>query len=54
VADDELSGRGMGLSAVLRDLAASDFELHVRKSSSGGARFEITRRSSGDMSRISA
>lgn len=53
-ADSELSGRGMGLSAVLRDLATSGFELRVRKSTSGGARFEITRRSSGDLSRISA
>jgi two-component system chemotaxis sensor kinase CheA len=52
--DSELSGRGMGLSAVLRDLSTSDFELRVRKSTSGGARFEITRPSSGDVSRISA
>ena len=52
--DNELSGRGMGLSAVLRDLMSSDFELRVRKSTSGGARFEITRRASDDMGRISA
>jgi two-component system, chemotaxis family, sensor kinase CheA len=53
-ADSELSGRGMGLAAVLRDLAASDFELRVCKSSSGGARFEIIRRATSDVGRISA
>ncbi len=52
--ESELSGRGMGLSAVLRDLAKSDYELRVCKSSAGGARFEITRRTPGDVSRISA
>ena len=52
--ESELSGRGMGLAAVVRDLAASGFELRVSKSGGGGARFEITRQASGDMSRISA
>jgi two-component system, chemotaxis family, sensor kinase CheA len=53
-ADNELSGRGMGLAAVLRDLASSDFVLHVSKSVSGGARFEITRAAPGASTRISA
>jgi len=52
--DHELSGRGMGLAAVLRDLASSDFELRVCKSAAGGARFEIVRRAAGDVGRISA
>ncbi len=53
-ANNELSGRGMGLAAVLRDLASSDFVLHVSKSASGGARFEITRAAPGASTRISA
>jgi len=52
--ESELSGRGMGLAAVVRDLASSGFELRVSKSGGGGARFEITRQASGDVSRISA
>ncbi|HVY25953.1 MAG TPA: HAMP domain-containing protein [Polyangiaceae bacterium] len=51
--ETELSGRGMGLSAVLRDLAAFDFVLRVGKSASGGARFEIARKAAVS-ARISA
>ena len=39
--ESELSGRGMGLSAVVRELQAAGFSLSVRNLPSGGARFEI-------------
>jgi two-component system chemotaxis sensor kinase CheA len=51
--DTELSGRGMGLAAVLHDLGAFDFALRVSKSASGGARFEIVRKAAASK-RISA
>ena len=52
--EDELSGRGMGLAAVLRDLTSSNFSLRVCKSATGGARFEIIRAAPGASTRISA
>lgn len=39
--ESELSGRGMGLSAVVRELQAAGFALSVRNRPDGGARFEI-------------
>ena len=38
---DELSGRGMGLSAVVRDLEAVGFVVRVTPRSSGGTRFSL-------------
>jgi hypothetical protein len=38
---DELSGRGMGLSAVVRDLQTVGFALRVAPRGSGGTRFSI-------------
>jgi chemotaxis protein histidine kinase CheA len=39
--ENELSGRGMGLSAVVRELQGAGFSLLVREIASGGTRFEI-------------
>jgi two-component system chemotaxis sensor kinase CheA len=39
--DNELSGRGMGLSAVVRELTAAGFSLSVHALTTGGTRFEI-------------
>jgi methyl-accepting chemotaxis protein len=39
--ENELSGRGMGLSAVVRELQGAGFSLLVRELASGGTRFEI-------------
>ena len=39
--DNELSGRGMGLSAVVRELTAAGFSLSVQALKTGGTRFEI-------------